>query len=147
MVLCTVLPGEVLLQCHHLLPAPLRRRPLPAPHTQMLFVLHQWIIILMALRRRRGCRGRGVNSWLLISLAVNPKSFRHTSVHFSIVFQFDHEFPCLEKTTAHSLSSPLSLQPHTLFLHISINCPPQLTGQEVENLLLLTFKQGCGTFF
>lgn len=34
-----VLPGEVLLQCHHLPPTLLRLRPLPSLHAQMLFVL------------------------------------------------------------------------------------------------------------
>lgn len=41
----TVLPGEVLLQCHHLPPTQLRLRPLPSLHTQMLFVLQLGIII------------------------------------------------------------------------------------------------------
>lgn len=41
------LPGEVLLQRHHLLPALLSRSPLPSLHTQMLFNLQQQIISLL----------------------------------------------------------------------------------------------------
>lgn len=50
-----VLPGEVLLQCHHLLPALLRLHPLPSLHAQMLFVL-QLGIILMDGSPWRSCR-------------------------------------------------------------------------------------------
>lgn len=41
------LPGEVLLQRHHLPPALLSRGPLPSLHTQMLFNLQLQIIALL----------------------------------------------------------------------------------------------------
>lgn len=51
------LPGEVLLQRHHLPPARLRRRPLPPLHTQMLFDLQLQITALLDQRRCRcSCR-------------------------------------------------------------------------------------------
>lgn len=51
------LPGEVLLQRHHLLPALLRRRPLPSLHTQMLFNLQLQIMALLdQCRCRCSCR-------------------------------------------------------------------------------------------
>lgn len=51
------LPGEVLLQCHHLPPTLLRLRPLPSLHAQMLFVL-QLGIIIMDQCWWRSCRGK-----------------------------------------------------------------------------------------
>lgn len=51
-----VLPGEVLLQCHHLLPSQLRLHPLPSLHAQMLFIL-QLGIIIMDQSLWRSCRG------------------------------------------------------------------------------------------
>lgn len=50
------LPGEVLLQRHHLLSAPLRRCPLLSLHTQMLFDLQLQIIALLDQCRRCRCR-------------------------------------------------------------------------------------------
>lgn len=50
------LPGEVLLQRHHLLSAPLRRCPLLSLHTQMLFDLRLQIIALLDQCRRCRCR-------------------------------------------------------------------------------------------
>lgn len=50
------LPGEVLLQRHHLLSAPLRRCPLLSLHTQMLCDLQLRIIALLDQCRRCRCR-------------------------------------------------------------------------------------------
>lgn len=52
------LPGEVLLQRHHLPRAPHRRRPLPSLHTQMSLDLQLQVSALLDQRRRCSCRQR-----------------------------------------------------------------------------------------
>lgn len=73
--LASGLPGEVLLQRHHLLPALLRRRPLPSllftPRcclTSSCRLLLSWIGVVVVV-----AAGRQENSVLLIPLGITPE--------------------------------------------------------------------------
>lgn len=67
------LPGEVLLQRHHLPPAPQRRRPLPSLRTQMSFDLRLQISALLDRCRRCSCRQRQQFSQLIPLVGIPVK--------------------------------------------------------------------------
>lgn len=90
-----VLPGEVLLQCHHLAPTLPSRPPLPSLHPQMLFALWCWVLLLM---------------WLLwISLAAAWLQGWKRRKHSELCVHLAHHNPTETfKDTVHLLDSIFS---------------------------------------
>lgn len=97
------LPGEVLLQRHHLPPAPLRRPPLPSLHAQMFFHLQLQIIALLDLFLVGVAAGKRENNFTVNPARCNPSEGarrRKTSVQSFSLLGEDH-------TQASGLSSTL----------------------------------------